>query len=265
MTLSPAQIAARDGRLTASRVACLMTGDREKIMAVWRDLVGDPDGVDDDLSGVWPVRLGETTETLNLDWYERRTGRPVIRRGEVVLHPKAEWAACTLDGWDSFYPCPVEAKHVGGRESLTTIVQRYQPQLHWQMIVTGASMAALSVIEGANAPVVEHIAFDEAYGAELWRRAEMFMACVWAMTPPFPLEPASTPVRAERVYDMAGSNEWGSDAAAWLAHRDAKKTFEAAEKNLKALVPSDAARCHGYGIEAKRDRANRLSIREFAQ
>ena len=73
--LTAEQLKARDGKLTASRVACLMTGDAEKIMNLWREMVGDPSFVADDLSGVWPVQLGSATEMLNLDWYTRRTGR----------------------------------------------------------------------------------------------------------------------------------------------------------------------------------------------
>ena len=63
--LSPAQIQARDGRLTASRVACLMSGDEAEILNLWRELCGG-DFEQEDLSGVWPVQLGSCTEDLNL-------------------------------------------------------------------------------------------------------------------------------------------------------------------------------------------------------
>ena len=97
--LSPTQIEARKGKLTASRIACLMDGTQAEILNLWRELVGDPKWVPEDLSQVWPVQLGSATEELNLDWYELRTGKKVIRRGEVVVHPEYEWAAATLDGW----------------------------------------------------------------------------------------------------------------------------------------------------------------------
>lgn len=97
--LSPAQLEAREGKLTGSRVACLMNGDEEAMMNLWREMVGDPAFVPDDLSGVWAVQLGSFTEPLNLDWYERKNGVQVIRRGEVVVHPDYLWAAATLDGF----------------------------------------------------------------------------------------------------------------------------------------------------------------------
>lgn len=161
-----------------------MSGDQRKIMALWREMIGDPDHEEEDLSGVWAIRLGETTEDLNLGWYEAIVGRPVTRRGEVVIHPEHEWAACTLDGWDEGLPGPVEAKHVGGREPLQRILDRYRPQVEWQMLVTGSERAALSIIEGTKPPVVRIIESDPAYRAELWRRASAFWACVQTLTPP---------------------------------------------------------------------------------
>lgn len=259
--LNPDQIAARDGRLTASRVACLMSGDTDKIMNLWRELIGDPDFTPDDLSGVWPVQLGSATEHLNLDWFARKHGT-VSRRGEVVEH-SCGWAACTLDGWSDQHGCPIEAKHVGGREPLEIVVDRYQPQLQWQMIVTGALQCALSIILAANEPIVDFIPRDDAYCAELWARAESFMECVWTLTPPVAQAPVAAPVIPAVTYDMSGNNQWASEAVTWLTTRQAKRDCDAAEKALKGFVPADAVRCHGYGIEIKRDRAGRLSIKEL--
>src|SRR5579884_3147628 len=260
--LSPTQIAQRDGKLTASRVACLVTGDEQKIFDLWRELTGDPSYVPEDLSGVWAVQLGSYTETLNLDWYERRTGKPLSRRGDVVMHSKYDWAACTLDGFDDALPGPVETKHVGGFEKIETVRERYMPQVHWQMIVTGTSKCALSIIEGAREPVVEIIERDSAYAAELLRRAEQFMQCVFELRPPVALAPVAAPTKAEKIYDMTGSNQWASEAVVWITNRQAAKDFAAAEKAIKGIVPTDAIRCHGHGIEARRDKANRVSIRE---
>src|SRR5262249_26072714 len=156
--LTAAQHAARDGKLTASRIACLMTDDQAAIMDLWREMVGDPDYVPEDLSGVWAVQLGSHTESINLDWFERKRGQ-VSRRGQVVTHMNG-WAACTLDGWSEQNNCPIECKHVGGREPIETIIARYMPQMHWQMIVCGAPQCALSVIMGANEPAIEFIPFD---------------------------------------------------------------------------------------------------------
>ena len=131
--LSEQQIELRKNKLTASRVACLMKGDAAEIYNLWLELTGQ-EFDREDLSRVWPVQLGSCTEVLNLDWYEMKHGT-VTRRGEVVVHPVNKWAAATLDGFIEDLNCPLETKHVGGREPLEVIIERYQPQMQWQMYV----------------------------------------------------------------------------------------------------------------------------------
>ncbi len=262
--LSPAQVEAREGKLTASRVACLMTGDQEKIMNLWRELVGDPAFVPENLDDIWAVQLGSWTEPFNLDWYEKRTGRPLSRRGEeAVVHPHYEWAAATLDGWDDQIGAPVECKHVGGFEPTAKILERYAPQAHWQMLVTGATQCIFSIIEGAREPIIEIVELDRAYATELLERAHAFMLCVKTMTPPVALPAVAAPVKAEKVYDMQGNNHFASQAQAWRDNRAAAKEFASIERDLKAGVPADAVRCFGYGIQIKRNKIGSLSIKEM--
>ena len=261
--LTAAQLAAREDKLTASEVRPLMTGDQSAIMNLFYKKVGSPLFVADDLSNVWAVILGSCTETINLDRYEYKTGRSVTRRGELVTHPREPWAACTLDGFVEEIPAPIEAKHVGGREKLATVIDRYQPQFHWQGIVTGCKQVIASIIEGANEPIVEVITLDDAYAAELWRRAEAFWRCVENLVPPFNVPPVAPPIKAERIVDMSTSNSWASEATAWREHINSKRIAEKAEKELKLLTPEDAMRCYGHGVQVSRDRAGRLSLREF--
>jgi predicted phage-related endonuclease len=263
--LSPAQVQARDGKLTASRVACLMTGDADKIMNLWRELVGDPAFVPEDLSDVWAVQLGSWTEPFNLDWYEKRTGKPLSRRGEVVNHPRLDWAAATLDAWDTDLQAPVECKHVGGFEKTAAILERYAPQAHWQMMVTGARQCVFSIIEGAREPVIEIVDKDDDYARELLARAEAFMRCVFDMTPPVALPAVAPPTKAEKIYHMQGDNFWASNAVTWLTTRQAAKDFAACERDIKASVPADAAKCHGHGIQVTRNKIGSLSIRELKE
>lgn len=260
--LTAQQIEQRKGKLTASRVACLMTSDAVAIMRLYQEMIGEAEP--EDLSRVWPVQLGAVTEQLSLDWYAMKNGS-VSRRGEVVVHATLPWAAATLDGWDDQLNCPIEAKHVGGREPLEIIIDRYQPQMQWQMLVTDAVQCAFSVIFGANEPVVEYIDFDPTYAAEMVKRGKQFMACVAKKVPPVALDPVPAPVDASKVYDMTGSNEWGSAAADWRESRPAAERCKDAEKVLKSMVPADAKKCHGHDVQITRDRAGRLSLREISQ
>jgi hypothetical protein len=180
----------------------------------------------------------------------------------VVICPRADWAACTLDAFDEELCGPVEAKHVGGFEPRERIVARYTPQTTWQMICTGTKSVALSIIEGAREPAIEIGVLDTAYADELWRRAEAFMNCVWNLTPPVALPPVVAPVAPERwrELDMQGSNAWASYAADWLETRDGAKKNEKSAKDLKALVPADCGRAHGAGIQCKRSKVGALTI-----
>ena len=262
--LTEIQQEARKGKLTASRIAVLMNGDAEGIMRLYREMIGED--LPEDLSGDWPVRLGSATEQLNLDWFERKQKVEVTRRGEVVVHPLYPWAACTLDGFvaQEFKGYTIECKHVGGREPLEVIIDRYQPQMQWQMEVAFTDECALSVIMGANEPVIEFIERDKVYADEMIRRGKKFMTCVAARLPPLELPPVPAPVPIDKMreVDMSGDETWIKNAAIWQQCYGAAKSAKDAEKILKDKVEDDVRKASGGGVRITRDKAGRLSLRE---
>ncbi len=262
--LSPDQKVARKNKLTASRVACLMNGDAEKILRLWKEMIGEEQ--EENLDDNWAVQLGSATEELNLNWFERKNRLIVSRRGEVVTHPDYQWAACTLDGWvegaSILEGYPIETKHCGGREPIEVIVDRYQPQMQWQMWVTGAQQCALSIILGTNEPVVEYIDRANDYIAEMVERGRLFMNFVECREPPVELPPVPLPVDATKIYRMDNNESWVRSAERWLQTHGAAETAKDAEKVLKALVPENAVKCIGASVKITRDRAGRLSLRE---
>jgi predicted phage-related endonuclease len=260
--LTAAQLEARKGKLTASRVACLMRGKADDIMRLWLEMTGQQQ--EEDLSHVWQVRFGENNEQLNLDWFEEKNRVPVIRRGEVVIHPWHDCFACTLDGWIDVPGCPIEAKCTGGHEPLEVIIERYQPQMQWQMACTESTKCALTVIKGGAEPVVDYIDIDPVYGNELERRALQFMESVRSGVPPVILPPVPPPVDRFIDYNMAGNDTWHRYAAQWLQTRGAVDSCREAEKVLKSLVPEDARKCFAEGVQITRDRVGRLSLRVAA-
>lgn len=261
-TLTEVQLAAREGKLTASRVGVLMGGDREKIYRLWQEMIGDPAFVPENYDDVWEVRLGEVTERLNLDWYEKKKGRILTRRGEVVVHPDYQWAAATLDGFDEVLQAPVETKHNNGFEKYEEVVQRYIPQMTWQMECTQTKQCAFSVIRGAAEPRTEIIQYDKAYADEMMVRAHKFMQHVWDLTPPVSLPPVVAPEYSRgREYNMTGNNKWAALAAEWLANKDAAGKFEKAVKEIKEHVPSDSRKSFGHGVVVTRDKAARIHIK----
>jgi len=71
-----------------------------------------------------------------------------------------------------------------------------------------------------------------------------------------------SPTVADKTYDMEGNNLWASQADLWLMTREAAQSAKDAERTLKSLVPEDARKAHGHGVQITRDRVGRLSLRE---
>ena len=214
-----------------------MTGDAPAIMRLYREMIGEE--LPEDLSHIWPVRLGEATEQLNLDWYEEGGGSPVTRRGEVVGHPK-HLGPPQRSTDRSVLCCPIEVKHVGGRVRAARGRDRSLPTARrgtgkWE--VSAASQCALSVIMGANPPIIEYIERDADYAAEMVRRGQQFIACVAARREPVVLDPVPAPADATKIYDMSGNNYWSASAAHWLETKAAARFNKDAEKILKRSCP----------------------------
>ena len=262
MALTDKQRELRKGHFTGSEANILMAGDPYKINDLYLMHTGDPRYVEPDFTDVWPVRLGETTEALNLEFAAKKYG-PVTRIGEVVVGlGSLDWTAATLDGWLTSRGCPIEAKCVNGRSVLDDVIARYQPQMHWQMMVTKAKQCALSVIIGGAEPVVEFVPLNRQYARELWARASAFWLCVKSRTPPVELPAVLPPPLATKIYDMGNSDEWKAQAQRWVQACGAAQTAKEAEKALKALVPADAKAATGHGISITRNRAGALALRE---
>ena len=173
-----------------------------------------------------------------------------------------KWAAATLDGFDEAIPGPVECKHVSGFEKFDTVLERYQPQVQWQMEVTQTKKCAFSVIEGGRQPRVEIVEYNKEYADELMSRAIKLMEHVWNMTPPVEAE-ALVLKKVSRLveYNMTGNNHWAAAANDWLLHKNAADMWNKSVETLKGLVANDALSATGYGIVVRRDKANRLTVR----
>ena len=261
MALTEQQMKARKGKMTASRVGALMSGDNEKLYELWLELTGDPTFVAPDYTKVWAVQLGNATESFHLDWIQKSLG-PIAMRGKSLQHPRVPWALATLDGWVEDANIPVEAKHTGGFETMDVITDRYFPQVHWTMFCTDTEECAFSVIMGAKEPKPVIIKRNPGYQAELIARATDFMDCVFNLREPVPnpyVKPPK-PVYAG-VVDMSQSNSWGAYAQNWMQHKAAAHDFNEAAKGIKKLVPGNAKEAFGHGIIVKRNSNGALSIK----
>ena len=261
MALTDRQKKAREGKMTASRIATIVSGDDAEIYELWLELTGDPSFKPPDFSKVWPVQLGNATEKLHLDWLERGYGT-INGRGKSFQHPEIPWALCTLDGWLDAAGLPVEAKHVGGFEHQSVIIERYMPQMHWTMYCTDTTEIMFSTIRGAKAPEAVFIKLDQKYLDGLIDYADMFMRCVFDLREPVPNPYVKPPLPVfSRVVDMTGNNLWATAASRWTQNLEAHTAYEFAAKEIKAAVPADAKEAFGHGIIVRRSKTGALTIK----
>jgi len=145
---------------------------------------------------------------------------------------------------------------------MEVIIDRYSPQTQWQMFVTDAQQCALSVFISNNEHKIEYLERDESYIQEMVRRGRQFMGFVERREPPVVLPPVPAPIIATKTVDMTGDAEWRQAAEQWLQVYGAAATARDSEKILKSMVPDEAKKAIGAGVQITRDRAGRLSLRK---
>lgn len=262
--LAPVELASRQQGVGGSDANTILSGDPERIVRLWREKRGEAEA--ENLTDRLPVMLGCWTEAFNRQWYERDTGWQVSRVGAVSICPQHHWRRCTLDGYVAAKGAVFEAKHVSAFAKAEDLLERYMPQLQHNMAVTGADRALLSVIFGNHKWEVFEIGADWMYQEELLIAEVRFWDCVRTgeMPTAAPILAAPKPVGVREVC-FEGNNAWAAAASDWIACREAAKRHGSAVAVLKDLVPSDAARAFGHGLEIKRSKAGALSIRELAR
>lgn len=261
--LSPDARARRRQFIGASDANIIMSGDQARIERLAAEKRGEAEP--EDLSRVLAVVLGSFTEELNRYWFEMMTGFEVASEGCEVTHGEYPFLRATLDGIVVGQDAVFEAKHVNAFGSVDDVVQRYMPQLHHQMMVTGLRRACLSVFVGTAKWEFFEVEFDELYGdcvlqacLEFWSAVQAGSAVV-----PAPIVEPPRPKGARRKVDMTGSNEWAVLAADWVQTRVAAATNADSAKALKKMVDDDVGEAAGHGVVIKRSSNGALTIREM--
>lgn len=253
MPLTPEQLAAR--KIGGSDAPVLMKGDHfgTTPYTLWEVKTGraEPENLDRKLL----VQMGVWTEPHNRDWYMAETGF-LVEEVSTIPNPDLPWATANLDGivtidgqrgvW--------EAKHTSAWNKADP-VQSYYAQLQHYMAVTSLGFAHLSIFQGNSTWFYVEVPRDDEYIAELMEREAAFWGCVQMDMPPTEYAPVEAPdINPEKIVDMAGNNEWAALADDWLTNQGASKVFAASVKGLKELVEADAAKAHGHGIQAIRNK-----------
>jgi hypothetical protein len=240
----------------------------------WHSLYQEKTGAVEpaDLSKIFRVQLGQYTESFHLDWLSIREGFPLTTLNERHYHKTHGFMYCHLDGWNDLTNLPIEVKHSNGRAELREKAEFYMPQLQHVMTITGAKAIHFSIIAGNSDPEWCLVDRSDEYITKLIEMEKAFWWCVENKEPPesTPLEDqaslrsltASVPIDGRIPYDMTGNNEWASLAADYIMHEQASKTFAAAKKDIKKLVPKDASSASGYGLTINRSKNGSLLFRK---
>ncbi|HUE78775.1 MAG TPA: YqaJ viral recombinase family protein [Sphingomicrobium sp.] len=264
LVMKPKERACRREGIGGSDANIILSGDRERVLQLWREKRGEAQAAD--LSSTLPVMLGCWTEPFNRMWFENLTGQSVSLLGQVISCSTYDWRRCTLDGYICETQAIWEAKHTNAFAKPEEVLERYMPQLQHNMAVAKSERAVLSVIFGNHKYETFEVASDWLYQLDLLQAEEDFWKCLQtgrepaAASPPAPPKPVGV-----REVCLESHNLWAVAAADWLETKDAAKRHQAASSQIKELVEPDVARAFGHGIEAKRSKAGALSIRELVQ
>lgn len=260
--------ALRKSMIGGSDANILMSGEEDRIYRLWQVKRGEAE--DEDLSDNLAVQLGSYTEPFNRLWFEKVSKLTVYGAGQQLVHEDYDFIGCTLDGLVNYEGSPAifEAKHVGAfNYKLDTIVERYQPQLQHCMAVAGANHALLSVISGNSKHDWIAVESDPFYQQQLIDIEIAFWRAVESGVAPARTAAIAAPVSAKTlaIADMSASNEWGAAADDFLRTKLQAQTHEKAKDTLKSLIPADAWKARGAGIEVERDKRGALRIKELKQ
>lgn len=245
----------------------IMRGDW---LALYNEKVGltEPE----DLSQVFGVQLGILTEPLHLKFFAMRSGIDVTLKPDTLLeHPVYTFMNGHIDGWLESKDTFIECKHTNSFANLREKARYYMAQLQHYMVVAQVDHCYFSCIFGNSDPEYCIVDRDDNYIAELIEAEQAFWWHVQNKTPPEDNGEASAKAEALakavvidnlRSVDMSQTNSWNVLADEWLNTLEASKINDKTGKEIKALVPDDAAEAFGSGIIVRRDRRGRLSLRK---
>ncbi len=263
--LTPAQMKARDNRLTASVAPVVMGDDQAKLTERWKVAIGATP--EPDLSDVWAVQWGVHGEQFALDWHERTTGHALTERGTFCQHPKLPYIGCTLDAYRAFDDCVLDCKVSSSFNPLDDLQDYYTPQIIVQMRCRNASRGALLIVHGTAAPRELEIKPDPEYESEMWSRLAAFWVCVETLTPPTALPKMIPPGQWRKVVlDGEGSQpNWAPDMMAslrvWRHTKGQADMYATAAKEIREIIPEDVGLIEFENLRVIRNRAGAITVK----
>jgi YqaJ-like recombinase protein len=241
----------------ASDAARVMSGD-------WRSLWQEKRGIAQGrkVFGEWGWSLKASMETLQLDWYEHKTGR-AVGRSERLVSAAYPFMRASLDGRIFETGEPIDAKHVSPwskPDPITWCIEHYTWQMIHQATVCESDRGYLSIGVGDKEPVIQPVEVDPFDQAKLIAACREFWGFVErgeelpgdgpsvdaTPVPIVKLREIHVPVEIDEVFEaLCRQNNWLGDACAEMlvfsSTDAAAKRHAVCRENLKKLVPEDVA------------------------
>lgn len=256
--------AARKSSIGGSDSKIIMSGDQKAIERLWREKRGEIES--EDLSEIILINLGNLTEPMNADLFEKDTGWWVTNEQDKVFYEDWNKAHATLDGLvreteDGTPFAMVEFKFMFPFGfDLEKAIEKYFPQCQHNMMVTGLPKSYLSILTGAAQWYKVEIEADIFYQAKLLQVEKEFWECVETGKTPGNPKVIVPMVERIKIVDMNDSNEWGDVASVLLRTVTAAKRHEKAKKEIKSLMPNDAQQASGKGVTLKLSKDGKILI-----
>ena len=236
-------------------------------ISLWEEKTGRAEPAD--LSDVFRVQLGIHTEQFHLDWIKSHHGHsnmmPPAGNG-IYTHPNCAWAHVSPDAVlaGPTKDIPVEVKHTNARMDVWESASYYSAQLQHAMAIMDAPQILFSAICGNEAPKPVWIDRDDNFIAELVSREAAFWDYVERDERPGDQEVGTATVACLREVDMGKNNAWVNTASQITdihpKHAEMEKSLKSLKEEIKGLVPEDARRAFGAGVNVSRNTKGALVL-----
>lgn len=265
--LSEEEHAKRRLGIGGSDVGKIMSGNWHEI---WMIKTGraPPKKIMSDWNYFWRI----SSEKIQLDWFEHKTGDRVIRRNDNAVCASYPFMRATLDGMVESTGEPINAKHLSGwtKEARQWAIDKYWWQIvHETIVLAPPSMCGLiSLIVGEKEPEVIPIEADPVSIDELLSAEEEFWDFVCRDEPPDGR--ASVPPRPEEPTRIVVVNlenpqsNWERSiidpVSDFVETAPAVDKSEKARARIKEILPDEVRLCKVGLVDLKRAKTGALTI-----
>lgn len=284
-SFTPEETEERRKYINASEVYDIMVGDWFNL---WEEKIGDRTR---DLSDIFQVQLGTYTETFNLYWTLRTHPEffddDTRQWAEGLLkqeHSQASYICkehdflratpdciCVVDGRKAVmdFKHTYSGSYKSGETEEERVIERYQWQIHQQMLCTGYDRGVIVPIYGNKygPPIILHR--NEEMINLIIDKCKKFWEHVTLRVEPEDLVPVQAPsithnnMRVINEIELKAMNihkDFVDLANTYTKYIGADKKIKEVKNSFKELIPDDVKEITAYGLLIKRNRKGAVSF-----